>query len=406
MRTLILLCVLGLVSLAYSLKRDECEVCMSVVDRFSATLKPEDLKDTKGIEDKFREFCKTAKGKDHRLCYYLGGLEESATGILGELAKPLSWSMPSDKICEKLKKKDAQVCDLRYEKSIDIKTVDLKKLKVRDLKKILSDWDESCEDCIEKGDFIKRIEGSFLLNCVQFVFRFVFKAFEEEEQPGESMAEQLKSEMKLTVLEDSDSSKTQSRETVIIRMNEKGEIVTEKVDTLSSADSSGSISSVTKLTEEGKPDPLIELASFLDYQEMTDSGNVSKSRADFLLMLRVILQMALGLEKTPRSVELRDRLNSLAEDVQLVVKQVYSLFHRDPREGLDAKTVNEVTAGNEVFLPASVLPYSQAKELHSILAHLSRPSTPNPAINDKEFNAQEQVPSGQSDEPQRPKDEL
>jgi len=47
-------------------------------------------------------------------CYYLGGLEESATGILGELSKPLSWSMPADKICEKLKKKDAQICDLRF----------------------------------------------------------------------------------------------------------------------------------------------------------------------------------------------------------------------------------------------------------------------------------------------------
>ena len=37
-------------------------------------------------------------------------------------------------------------------------TVDLRKLKVRDLKKILSDWDENCEDCLEKGDFIKFIE--------------------------------------------------------------------------------------------------------------------------------------------------------------------------------------------------------------------------------------------------------
>lgn len=47
-------------------------------------------------------------------CYYLGGLEDSATGILSELSKPLSWSMPADKICEKLKKKDAQICDLRF----------------------------------------------------------------------------------------------------------------------------------------------------------------------------------------------------------------------------------------------------------------------------------------------------
>lgn len=44
------------------------------------------------------------------------------------------------------------------EKTIDLKTVDLKKLKVRDLKKILSDWDEKCEGCLEKSDFIKRIE--------------------------------------------------------------------------------------------------------------------------------------------------------------------------------------------------------------------------------------------------------
>jgi len=119
-------------------------------------------------------------------CYYLGGLEESATGILGELSKPLSWSMPADKICEKLKKKDAQICDLRFgtcntrafssflqisgsiiqceidifvsEKQIDLNTVNLKKLKVRDLKKILNDWEETCDGCIEKTDFIKRIE--------------------------------------------------------------------------------------------------------------------------------------------------------------------------------------------------------------------------------------------------------
>lgn len=44
------------------------------------------------------------------------------------------------------------------EKTIDFKTVDLKKLRVRDLKKILSDWDERCEGCIEKDEYIKRIE--------------------------------------------------------------------------------------------------------------------------------------------------------------------------------------------------------------------------------------------------------
>ena len=47
-------------------------------------------------------------------CYYLGGTEDAATGTLGEMSKPLSWGVPSDKVCEKLKKKDKQVCELRY----------------------------------------------------------------------------------------------------------------------------------------------------------------------------------------------------------------------------------------------------------------------------------------------------
>ncbi|XP_044743005.1 mesencephalic astrocyte-derived neurotrophic factor homolog isoform X2 [Chrysoperla carnea] len=154
----LLMTILSLSSLSLALREGECEVCVKTVDKFSATLTDDIKKDPKKIETEFKKFCKATKSKENRFCYYLGGLEESATGILGELSKPLSWSLPSDKICEKLKKKDAQICDLRYDKQIDLKTVDLKKLKVRDLKKILNDWDESCDGCIEKTDFIKRIE--------------------------------------------------------------------------------------------------------------------------------------------------------------------------------------------------------------------------------------------------------
>ncbi|KAG5895343.1 hypothetical protein JTB14_003140 [Gonioctena quinquepunctata] len=141
-----------------SLKPGECEVCIKTLDKFAALLPEEVKKDPKKIEMEFRKYCKGSKNKENRFCYYLGGLEESATGILGEMSKPLSWSMPSDKICEKLKKKDAQICDLRFDVEIDLKTVDLKKLKVRDLKKILNDWGEECEGCIEKSEYLKRIE--------------------------------------------------------------------------------------------------------------------------------------------------------------------------------------------------------------------------------------------------------
>ncbi|XP_026761089.1 mesencephalic astrocyte-derived neurotrophic factor homolog [Galleria mellonella] len=153
-----LLFVATAIQVALALKEGECEVCVKTIEKFAATLSDDVKKDPKLIEGSFKKFCKGSKNKENRFCYYLGGLEESATGILGEMSKPLSWSMPADKICEKLRKKDAQICDLRFDKQIDLNNVDLKKLKVRDLKKILNDWDEDCDGCIEKTDFIKRIE--------------------------------------------------------------------------------------------------------------------------------------------------------------------------------------------------------------------------------------------------------
>lgn len=132
-------------------------MCESVIgklrDRLPNDAKPEE------IEAEFKEFCKKAKGKDEKFCYYIGGLDTSATYIIPEMSKPMSWGMPADKICrEKLLKKDSQVCDLKYEKQIDVNSVDLKKLKVKDLKKILNDWGEDTVGMAEKSDFIRKIE--------------------------------------------------------------------------------------------------------------------------------------------------------------------------------------------------------------------------------------------------------
>lgn len=124
----------------------------------SNALTSEERSNQQTVEQKFRDLCLDMKKQESRFCYYVGGLEESATKIVGELSKPLSWGLPAEKICERLQKKDSQICELRYEKQIDLKTVDLKKLRVKDLKKILNDWEERCENCIEKAEFIARIE--------------------------------------------------------------------------------------------------------------------------------------------------------------------------------------------------------------------------------------------------------
>ena len=95
-------------------------VCISVLTRFYDTLSKEEKSDKNAIEKSFKKWCKAAKLKENRFCYFLGGTEDAATGILGEMSKPLSWGVPPEKVCEKLKKKDKQVCELRYGNIITI----------------------------------------------------------------------------------------------------------------------------------------------------------------------------------------------------------------------------------------------------------------------------------------------
>jgi mesencephalic astrocyte-derived neurotrophic factor len=75
------------------------------------------------------------------------------------MSQPLSWGIPVEKICrDRLNKKDSQICELKYDKPIDVNEVDLKKLKVKDLKKILSQWGEDTKGFTEKAEMIAKIE--------------------------------------------------------------------------------------------------------------------------------------------------------------------------------------------------------------------------------------------------------
>jgi len=137
---------------------DNCEVCVKFLTKFIDTLDEATKSNPGKIEADFRKTCKSTKGDDNRFCYYVGGLEESATGMLSEMSKPVSWSMPADKVCMKLYRKDEQICDLRYEKTFDFAKINLKKLKVSELRQILSDWGETCKGCTEKDEYIRLVE--------------------------------------------------------------------------------------------------------------------------------------------------------------------------------------------------------------------------------------------------------
>ncbi|XP_006909206.2 mesencephalic astrocyte-derived neurotrophic factor [Pteropus alecto] len=133
-------------------------VCVSYLGRFYQDLKDRDVTfSPASIEKELVKFCREARGKENRLCYYIGATDDAATKIINEVSKPLAHHIPVEKICEKLKKKDSQICELKYDKQIDLSTVDLKKLRVKELKKILDDWGETCKGCAEKSDYIRKI---------------------------------------------------------------------------------------------------------------------------------------------------------------------------------------------------------------------------------------------------------
>ncbi|CAI9577845.1 unnamed protein product, partial [Staurois parvus] len=66
------------------------------------------------IEKELINTCRDATGKENRLCYYLGATSDAATKILSEVTRPMSAHVPVSKICEKLKKIDIQICELKY----------------------------------------------------------------------------------------------------------------------------------------------------------------------------------------------------------------------------------------------------------------------------------------------------
>ncbi|XP_075430305.1 mesencephalic astrocyte-derived neurotrophic factor [Ascaphus truei] len=162
MRALCALTVAGILVLlpngGRGLRDGECEVCVSFLSRFYQSLTERNVEFTSpAIEKELLKTCNDAKGKENRLCYYIGATSDAATKITNEVSKPMSHHIPADKICEKLKKKDSQICELKYDKQIDLSTVELKKLRVKELKRILDDWGETCKGCAEKSDYIRKI---------------------------------------------------------------------------------------------------------------------------------------------------------------------------------------------------------------------------------------------------------
>ncbi|GAB5353470.1 hypothetical protein AAMO2058_000038500 [Amorphochlora amoebiformis] len=155
-----LLFIAAPIALGRSIREGDCEVCLKTVQKFIDAAKKANAKSPTKIENIIEKECAKFKDtKETRLCYYLGATPDAATRMIQSVSKPMSFHLPAKKICEKLKKKDAQICQLRYDKPINLEGVNLKKMRVKQLKNILSKWGEKCTGCTEKRDYVKLVES-------------------------------------------------------------------------------------------------------------------------------------------------------------------------------------------------------------------------------------------------------
>jgi len=154
---LILIFLVSLLAAALGLKPGECEVCVGTLDKIAQAIPDSDKNNAGAIDKHIRAFCKKAIEKENRFCYYVGATEDAASSLMKDVITPLSTGVPTDLICQRLKKKDEQICSLRYDRKIDLDKEDINTLKVRDLKKILHELGGECNGCSEKSEFIREI---------------------------------------------------------------------------------------------------------------------------------------------------------------------------------------------------------------------------------------------------------
>mmetsp|Transcript_49862 Transcript_49862/g.85719 ORF Transcript_49862/g.85719 Transcript_49862/m.85719 type:complete len:166 (-) Transcript_49862:549-1046(-) len=133
----------------------ECEVCVKVLDDVDALLSQKaDKKNRDKIEDALEQHCasKALSAREKKMCYNL-------TPIKRSVAQPFSVGMPKLKVCQRLKKDNPDICDIKFPMKVADDT-DYSKLRVKVLKGILADRGVTCEGCLEKSDYVKKAQDT------------------------------------------------------------------------------------------------------------------------------------------------------------------------------------------------------------------------------------------------------
>ncbi|KAL3762288.1 hypothetical protein ACHAWU_000935 [Discostella pseudostelligera] len=132
----------------------ECEVCMKVMQEVRDTLSKDAQKDKPKIEKALGDYCsnESLPPREKKICYYIDPIKR-------DVAQPFSLGMPVDRVCKRINKANPEICSVKFPvKTENLEPKDLTKLRVKQLKSILLDRGVECKGCVEKEEFIKKVQ--------------------------------------------------------------------------------------------------------------------------------------------------------------------------------------------------------------------------------------------------------
>eukprot|EP00934_Nitzschia_sp_Nitz4_P006467 Nitzschia sp. Nitz4//scaffold76_size158648//114094//114741//NITZ4_002560-RA/size158648-augustus-gene-0.139-mRNA-1//1//CDS//3329557887//6457//frame0 len=152
-----LLTLLAMIHASLAAETKECEVCVKVMDDIRATMSKADSRNKPKVEQAMGDYCANEEGlsaREKKICYYIDPIKR-------DVAQPFSLGMSSLKVCQRITKSNPEICTVKFPiKTEKMEKQDLSKLRVKQLKKILSERGVECKGCIEKAEFIKKVQDT------------------------------------------------------------------------------------------------------------------------------------------------------------------------------------------------------------------------------------------------------
>ena len=129
-------------------------VCVKIMDDVRGSMDKADARKKDKIEAALGAYCNDTKrsARERKVCYYVDPIKR-------DVAQPFSLGMPSLKVCQRINKNNPEICTVKFPvKTEKMEKKDISKMRVKQLKQILADRGVECTGCIEKEEFVKKVQ--------------------------------------------------------------------------------------------------------------------------------------------------------------------------------------------------------------------------------------------------------